>query len=164
MDQTAKDVFSHEAALLSSLKSYATAYSNYQECNSSDTLGIRNPALARFGVAGSTTCTNASSVLSSATSDMSNNLVALKNAMDTYNGSTGKKPTPAFDASMVQLKGDYASMVALRANLDLKLSNLYNAESSIADMNRVETDAAVYANILWTILATSMLYVVFTKL
>ena len=165
MDQTAKDVFSHEAALLSSLKSYATAYSNYQECNSSDTLGIQNPALARFGVAGSTTCTNASSVLSSATTDMSNNLVALKTAMDTYNSvATGKKTTPAFDASMVQLKGDYASMVALRANLDLKLSNLYNAESSIADMNRVETDAAVYANILWTILATSMLYVVFTKL
>ena len=169
MDAHAQGVFAAETNVMSNLKLYATAYDNYQECKSSD-VAISDAISGRFlrenkGYL----CTSTPADLNTATTNANTAILAMTNAIAAYKnsvtaGTSLKKNDAQFDASMVQLKGDYASMTALRANLDLKLRNLYNAENSIADMNRVETDAAIYANILWTILATSMLYVVFTKL
>ena len=166
MDANAQGVFAAETNVMSNLKLYATAYDNYQECNSSDAK-IVSAITARFLENGGTyNCASTPADLNTATTNALNSIAGMETAIKFYKDSVPslKKNNAQFDASMVQLKGDYASMAALRANLDLKLRNLYNAENSIADMNRVETDAAIYANILWTILATSMLYVVFTKL
>jgi hypothetical protein len=165
MSAEGRELFTKEAVVMTKLQAYATAYTNYEECNSQNPVLVN--AINTAGRLGSSGCNNETGAggYSALTTALTNVNTAIDdwNTAKTNYGVTGKTNT-AFDASMVALKRDYASMTATRANLDTKLKNLYNAENSIADMNKVELDAEIYANILWTILATSLLYVVFTKL
>lgn len=161
MDGTATAIFEKEKQVFSKLKAYSTAYTNYAECNSTDAAGM---AAGQTRI-GSVACTGAASSLTAATTAATTAISDMEAVLLAYNtGTSPKKTTAVFDASMVELRARYAGITAQRADLDLKLRNLYSAENSISAMNRVELDAAIYANILWTILATSMLYMVFTKL
>jgi hypothetical protein len=58
----------------------------------------------------------------------------------------------------------YNSNVALRRKLDTKMNELYSGDQSIAMYQRKSVDSVVYANVLWTILATSLIYYVFVKI
>jgi hypothetical protein len=164
MNETGRALFAQEAVVMSTLQSYATAYTNYEECNSLAP-ALVGTVTTRLGIGA---CTGAgagsASTLNAAYAAANTALIDLAAAKASYMSAGKTKTNAEFDASMVALKSDYASMSAKRANLDTKLRNLYNAENSIADMNKVELDAEIYANILWTILATTLLYVVFTRL
>ena len=79
------------------------------------------------------------------------NIIALNNAL-------GVVGTPAqFDAS-------YNSIKLKRAQLDQKLQELYNVDNSIPQLYQSQLDSTVYSGILWTVLATTLLYYVFIKL
>jgi hypothetical protein len=58
----------------------------------------------------------------------------------------------------------YNANTRLRKKLDLNMIDLYNGDQSIAMYQRKSMDSVVYANILWTILATSLIYYVFVKI
>jgi hypothetical protein len=58
----------------------------------------------------------------------------------------------------------YNNNVRLRKNLDQKMSELYNGDQTIAMYQKKSLDSVVYANILWTVLATSLIYYVFVKI
>jgi hypothetical protein len=51
-----------------------------------------------------------------------------------------------------------------RQDLDTKMMELYGNDQSIAMYQKKSLDSVVYANILWTVLATSVIYFVFVKL
>ena len=51
-----------------------------------------------------------------------------------------------------------------RQDLDAKMMELYGNDLSIAMYQKKTLDSVVYANILWTVLATSVIYYVFVKL
>ena len=79
------------------------------------------------------------------------NIIALNRAL-------GVVGTPAqFDAS-------YNSIKLKRAQLDQKLQELYNVDNSIPQLYQSQLDSTVYSGILWTVLATTLLYYVFIKL
>lgn len=54
--------------------------------------------------------------------------------------------------------------VKLRSELDLKLGEIYEYNSSKIVKSRVNLDTTVYTGVIWSILATSLAYFVFTKL
>ena len=55
-------------------------------------------------------------------------------------------------------------ILKLRAELDQKLQELYYTNNSLSSEHKVSYDTTMYTGILWTILATSVLYYVFVKL
>ena len=58
----------------------------------------------------------------------------------------------------------YNTNIKLRQELDMKMTELYNGDTSIAMYQKKSVDSVVYANVLWTILATSLIYYVFVKI
>lgn len=67
--------------------------------------------------------------------------------------------------------GDYEKLlrtnrdnVKIRSELDLKLGEIYEYNSSNIVKSRVNLDSTVYTGVIWSILATSLAYFVFTKL
>jgi len=67
---------------------------------------------------------------------------------------------PNYDTIM----NTYNSNLALRTKLDEHLQELYGSPGSINDIFTQQYDATMYMSIVWSILATSLLYFVFIKL
>jgi len=67
-------------------------------------------------------------------------------------------------SNYVENVGNYNQNVKLRLKLDQAMTELYNGDQSIAMYQKKTLDSVVYANILWTILATSLIYYVFVKI
>lgn len=57
-----------------------------------------------------------------------------------------------------------AANVKLRNQLDMKMQELLNSDNSISSIYQKNYDSTIYAGILWTVLASSMIYYVFVKL
>jgi hypothetical protein len=58
----------------------------------------------------------------------------------------------------------YDQIIALRAKLDNKLEDLYNEQRAGPESSAMKLDATMYANTLWTILASCLLYYVIVEL
>jgi hypothetical protein len=63
-----------------------------------------------------------------------------------------------------QVKENHGEILQLRSQLDQKLQELYTLNSSLTVENKVAYDTTIYTGMIWTILATSLLYVVFVKI
>ena len=69
-----------------------------------------------------------------------------------------------FDASFNALLKMDAEVLKERRDLDTKMGELYKNRNSISSIYQSQLDSTVYAGMLWTILATSMVYFIFVKL
>ena len=59
----------------------------------------------------------------------------------------------------------YNALVATRSDLDNKMNEiLANNKNSILYEKQSELDATVYSTLLWTVMVTSLIYYVFTKI
>ena len=162
MDPKLNSIFTDEQNVFSKLQSYNQAYSTYMLCNSND-LETKNQAI-KNGLCGTTPGSN--SILSPDSTDLNNAISSLKNDITYYTSNTNHKTNNQYDASLNQLKSDYVNLLQLRSDIDLKLQNLAknDTSTSVTAMTGHTLDATIYANLLWTILATSLVYIVFTKL
>ena len=162
MDPKLNSIFTDEQNVFSKLQSYNQAYSTYMLCNSND-LETKNQAIKK-GLCGTTPGSN--SILSPDSTDLNNAISSLKNDITYYTSNTNHKTNNQYDASLNQLKSDYVNLLQLRSDIDLKLQNLAknDTSTSVTAMTGHTLDATIYANLLWTILATSLVYIVFTKL
>lgn len=163
MDPALKNIFESEKIVFTNLQSYNLAYTNYAMCKSEDatlvqranSLAICNPGMTNYVP------------LEGKAQVVNDSLERLRVALDVYNNNpdkTYKKTTIQYDASLAELKNNYKTLLNSRSNLDLQIQDLYNGKNSVSSMNKLEMDAAIYANILWTILATSLIYFIFIKL
>jgi len=61
--------------------------------------------------------------------------------------------------------GSYNNLVRTRSDLDNKMNEILgNNKNSILYEKQSELDASVYSTLLWTVMVTSLLYYVFTKI
>lgn len=67
---------------------------------------------------------------------------------------------PSYNATM----SSYNNLTKTRNNLDLKLQGLYNIDNSVPNLYQLQNDSTVYTGLLWTVLATTLIYYVFIKL
>jgi hypothetical protein len=63
-----------------------------------------------------------------------------------------------------QIINEKTKIEKLRNELDNKLMNIHKAKGSEFDDMRIQNDSTIYTSILLTILATSILFITFTKL
>jgi len=91
------------------------------------------------------------------------NLINLRNVITTMN--VNDKITKAqYDASLNAMIGQYQNLLAFRRSLDDKMQILYNVDNENYTDNKLKYDAMVYSGIIWTVLASSIVYYMFTKL
>ena len=75
----------------------------------------------------------------------------------------GITPTTTSPTQINDIKKQHSQMIELRNKLDLQLQRLMNKGSIFAE-NKLQLDSTVYTTVLWTVLATSVLYYVFIKI
>lgn len=69
------------------------------------------------------------------------------------------------DSAISFRDGSYNQLVNLRSDLDKKMNEILgNNKNSILYEKQSELDATVYSTLLWTVMVTSLLYYVFTKI
>ena len=69
-----------------------------------------------------------------------------------------------YDASYKELKTNYSELVKMRNELDRKLADLYGAEDSVSNMYKSQLDSTIYASLLWSTLATTLIYYIFVQM
>jgi hypothetical protein len=156
---TLQDKMTSEYYLLADLIDFNTKYANYVQCT--------NPSnLTKINSQGSD-C-----------SDSDKNIQTVNDAynliMDQSTGDISKiksinlaNPiTPQqYDASFNYIRNTYnTDVLKLRSELDAKMKELYETPDSRIYEYKMTYDSTMYAGIIWTILATTGLYFVFTKL
>jgi hypothetical protein len=153
MDKIAKD----QQQVFSKMQDYSTAYTNYMMCNSKipETLAKAK----KMGIC------KAATKIPPDINDLNESLSALGvNVTKLINSDTNIPTDKDNDKSQEELKERYNQVLEMRSDLDLKLNELADTKSSISSEMGMKFDSTVYANMLWTILATSLLYVIFVKL
>jgi hypothetical protein len=93
-----------------------------------------------------------------------NDISGLVTSLKPYVASAVSSINPSTDPNQFQqIQASYNQMIQLRNKLDLQLQQLMN-KGSISAENKLQLDSTVYTTVLWTVLATSVLYYVFIKL
>jgi hypothetical protein len=158
-----------ESQLLADLMDFNNKYANYVQCT--------DPALITNGnnVQGQTcsttdkdinTVNNAyNKLLTYTTSNRTNTLTGgdIYTLLNTH--LTNPVSNEQYDASFNYIKQTYNNdIIKLRNELDTKMKELYLTPDSRMYEYKNTYDSSIYTGILWTVLATTGLYFVFTKL
>lgn len=155
----AQQLMESERKLLADLNDFNTKYNRYTLCNNAYINPSTNPQNCSAADMKKDTVVAAYNKLkNTSVIDVSNSLSVFKNDPKTI--------SPAvYDASYQYIKSTYQNdVLKVRNELDIKMRELYGIEGSIVDERQKHYDTTMYIGLLWTILATSGLYFVFTKL
>jgi peptidoglycan hydrolase CwlO-like protein len=93
-------------------------------------------------------------------------------SIDSLNNGVGKiKPESSsgltnkdYEESKTEMKDTYDEIRDLRKKLDTKLQYLYNEQKNGRESSAAQLDSTIYANTLWTILATCLLYYILVEM
>jgi hypothetical protein len=145
-----KQIFDYEKILVDKLNRYYNQYQKYIAYTGTD-----NGIIAMND-----------SYLRSVTQDISgafNNIFQKINSLKRLND-TDKISTTTYDANYKSILEKHANNTKLRSELDEKLKTINNMKNSYGDIYANQYNATIYTGILWSILATTMIYYVFVKL
>lgn len=154
--QIIPNIFNDNQLLYNSFTAYNTAYYNYVTC-------VENTYNSQTSTYDSSYDPNSKSFHSSTCNPSS-----LNNSYNTLLSNIAQEYTNSSNlstnfTSIDDLKKNQNTNITLRNELDLKLQDLYSIQNSLPEMNQTSVDSTIFAFLLWTILATSMLFFVFTR-
>jgi hypothetical protein len=131
-----------KSALLADMIAFNQQFNSYLECNDS-----------------SGNCSDSYKAI------LQNNLQQSADNIMLFGAYSPKIANPTYDSSLNYITSTYNNNVlALRQELDEKMKELNNSQSSIQAEDKYRYDVTIYAGILWTVLATSTIYYVFSRL
>jgi hypothetical protein len=143
--------------ILNNLNKYETKYSRFLRCQDTKfAKDVDDPSCDPYGL----------DSYASLEKSYSNLVTSIKNVADQMPKQSNKDAVSPQD--YVKSKGDitktHSDIINLRKQLDDKLQNLYNEYDKNPESSEVQLNSAIYANTLWTILATCLLYYIFVEL
>jgi hypothetical protein len=141
--------FKDEKSVIDALNAFNLQYATYIKCNNPSTkAGCSSSDIAWDTVRQKgTALTTAISLLGPDINNMNN------------------KITPSqYDSSFNAILNQHNNIQTTRSELDSKLKELYEIPGSFVVDSKYQYDSTMYTGIIFTILATSMLYYTFTKL
>jgi hypothetical protein len=155
-----KDLFNKEIAVLNKLNDFNAAFAKFKKCkyNSEHTATNAFKFADLNCTSNDSDGTNYKTILGNSSSGLIkdiNDYTALLNAYPEKNSG---------DPIVSELSTKHREILTKRADLDNKLNELNNSVNSVSSMKKIETDSTIYATLLWTTLATSLLYYTFTKM
>jgi uncharacterized coiled-coil DUF342 family protein len=153
MDQ----IYVDASNVYSSLQNYNTAYTQYLKC-----VEIQPKSDPNTGTFMRSTTTN-QYVYDTANCPKPDPRQLLQQIEDLQSSITSIIQTNKVNGSLQMTNASYDDVVKLRNELDGKLQELYQTNNSIPQIYQQDADSTAYMVILWTILASSLLYYIITK-
>lgn len=150
-----------ESILLEQLNDFNKKYARYVTCNDS----AMNPG-NKLNCSTIDLCYNTVQLAySKLLVETSNGENVYGSILDVLNTNLTKYPNYAvYDMSHSYIKNTYNNeIIGLRSELDMKLKELNNNTDSISNEYKNRFDSTIYSGLMVTVLATSMIYYIFTK-
>jgi len=145
--------------LMNDLNSFNLKYAKYVKCNGATTL-LNSCAPDDF-----TCCSHADQDMTT----LINLQTKINSDIASFNTSVGKYDKLSvqqsdFDSNHKKIIQTEADVQKLRQDLDIKMREIYNVNGTIVNDSFVQYESTMYTGMLFTILATTILYYTFTKL
>jgi predicted nucleic acid-binding Zn-ribbon protein len=135
-----KDLFNLEKKVIDEINNFNTIYYNYVSCKTTGSIAQ--------------TCKTDSDVTTA-----SNRLIVAINDLQTaYSNAGAMKDSSTFSANHQEIKTKSQEIDDLRRTLDSKMESILKGSPEV----KQELDSTVYAGIMWSVLATSLLFVIFS--
>jgi hypothetical protein len=150
------NVFMLNNDVLNNLNKYETKYSRYMRCQNDKFANNVSPKCDPYGLDGYASLEESYSDLISAIHIVGDTLLN-QTTKDAVSQST-------HDKNEQDINSTHKDILRLRAQLDEKLRVLYNENNTGPESVQAQLNSAIYANTLWTILATCLLYYIFVEL
>jgi hypothetical protein len=93
-----------------------------------------------------------------------NNTIYKTETFTSIDGFNTISPDTDATSDKQKLIDNHNEILQLRARLDKELQELYTLNNSLTVENKIAYDTNIYTGLVWTILATSVLYFTFVKL
>ena len=150
------NVFLLNNEILDNLNVYESKYSRYLRCQNDDFAKNVTPNCEPYG----------SDSYSSLEKSYANLLKSINKVANTIPNQTTKDVVSPkdYEKNNKDIKVTHKELVKLRETLDAKLQNLYNEYGANPESVQAQLNSAIYANTLWTILATCLLYYIFVEM
>ena len=149
--------------ILAELADFDIKYAKYVYCNGGNRDGTDATQSCTDADSDPTRITDAYNKLISQ-GENGANLQRLKLVAANIKDSTLDITQDEYDKNVKDLILQHQNILALRRSLDDKMQVLYNLENTNYKDNNLKYDATVYSGIIWTVLASSIVYYMFTKL
>lgn len=150
------NMFFLQNAVTNNLNQFQTQYSRYLRCQDPNTYSGVSPACDVDG-------TDSFGNLNTAYRNLLESIQDLSHSYVTQSNVDAKTPDQ-YNAAAAQLPLDYASVVKLRKQLDEQLQLLYNGMGKGPDTSVHMLESAMFANTIWIILASCLIYYIFIEL
>jgi hypothetical protein len=147
-----KTIFDFQRDVQDKLNVYYTAYSQYLRCRSNVSNKQNCPS----------TAINSPSAVNTAKTE-------LDTAIAKYKTAYSNLPLTGISSQTYQQKyndiiSNYENLTKLRTELDSKLEQIHNKPESVLAAYQTYSDTTIGASLIWTVLATSILYYAFTNM
>ena len=150
------NVFLYNNDVLNNLNAYETKYSRYVRCQNDALAKNVNPKCDPYG-------SDSYASLEQSYSNLMNSINVETNVI--LNQSTKDAVSPEVYISKEEdIVNTHKSILALRAKLDAKLQKLYSEHDIDPESAQAQLNSAIYANTLWIILATCLIYYIFVEM
>jgi len=92
--------------------------------------------------------------------------VLFRSAINALNSALEKQLTSGNNtsANIYETQQTHDKILKLRNELDIKMKEINRSQDSVYSMYKAKYDSTMYSSIIWTILATSLIYYIFVKL
>jgi hypothetical protein len=135
---------------------YEVQYQRYMRCQDPEKAGNVTPSCDFNGI-------DSYSNLEQAYSDLLDSLNEVSSVLPYQSKENATTPQDS-DRNYKSTIQQHKNIVSTRAALDQRLQNLYNEANMGPESAQQMLNSAIYANTLWTILATCLLYYIFVEL
>jgi len=148
-----KELFEKEIIVLNRLNDFNAAYAKFKRCRYNSDYPTNTPL-------NQTDCTDADKNGTTYLSKLGTDSSGLLKEVDDYIELLEKYPKE-ITPTVGYLSTKHKDILTKRTELDNKLNELNNSTNSVTMRRRLETDSTIYATLLWTTLATSLIYYTF---
>jgi hypothetical protein len=154
-----KDLFDNERDVIRNVTNYNTAYLNFVLCSNRQL----DPKMVNQNCSNEIRALNPN--FDASMNKLQNSIQVLDSNLKTYNIQHPKLSSSSydFDISMNKIMEDHNKLKTVRNQLDLSLKNLYDTQDSTVNIYKNNLDMDAYANIMWTVLASSVIFYIFIK-
>lgn len=156
-----KTVFELEQQVVDDLNKFYSTFYNYLRCTATDNVNLSdNKKMTAKELGGNYNCNNPK------TSDnVKNDYTTLQNSIKQLNNALAEIHTSGYKVEDIdKIVKNYNDVLKLRNELDIKMANLNGLPGTPYAQYKASHDSTVYASIVWSVLATSLIYYVFVHL
>ena len=157
--KTPTNIYNLEGDVMKNLDVFQQKYARFLQCSSSESDIVNNV---------SPSCDMNNDGINSVNAAYKNVMYSidrLNNGLNNIDPANSSGLTnEEYAQSKQEMTDTYQDILSLRKKLDTKLAALYNERRNGSESSAAQLDSTVYANTLWTILATCLLYYIIVEL